>query len=586
MTAVIFSAAVLLTFKKSISLPLSISVISGTLIGMAYSNYPQIENIVFLLTMPTLVSILIVCTMTSKTKETVKLWILDASSFKLQKFLKIFFLVVAIVEAIALVRWTAFPLVMTSQSSWDWKINLLENNLFYAFGLLSVYFMLFCIISFALKPNITKFFNWVTRNKVTSVETGGSGDLLLPPREEPGKHVAVICTKISSVLESKSRTLLMVFLLAVLPSLALPLYSYVVDMTHAAFLGTDVPEYQHWLDFLSTFKNDPSAYLYQLFTHIDGGSRPLSLLVMYSLSTVSNQTEETILKYLPVILGPFLVVSVYYLVRISYPEKRAPAVIASILTAVSHQIVIGFYAAFYSNWMALIAMSISIAFLLKSLHSPTPKNLVLFGTLTTLTLFFHSYVWSYYVVVVVLFLAWSFVQKKRKKESLKTILILALIVSAIIVVDVTKSHISGASGSFEKDLSNPLTSVGLNQFAEKWKNLNTTFIVYLGGFLTAPAVLLLVFLWTLKANYQNDSDRFYLSLLFVSLLPILFGDFIIQSRMLYNIPFQIPASVMMYRIYSNPQVKFGKPLLVAIILMQFDYALRAMANMYYVAPPT
>ena len=88
----------------------------------------------------------------------------------------------------------------------------------------------------------------------------------------------------------------------------------------------------------------------------------------------------------------------------------------------------------------------------------------------------------------------------------------------------------------------------------------------------------------MKANYTNDSDRFFLSMLFVSLLPILFGDFVVQSRMLYNIPLQIPASVMMYKLYNNPKTPFGKPLLVAIILMQFNYALRAMANMYFVSP--
>lgn len=546
--------------------------------------------------MPILISLLIAYKIISKIKsKKVEFWSLhDVSNFKIQKFLWIFFLVVSALELLVFMRWVVDPLIL-GVSSWTWKLNLLENNLFYALGLLSVYFMLFSIIPFAIKPIVTIFSTrivpYITNKKVETKNPDDKiNDLILSHNEQESqskRYFAVINKKVSIILENESKTLLMVCLLAVAPSILLPLYSYAVDPTNASFLGTDIPKYLKWLDILNALQNDPHSFLYSSFTQIDGGSRPLSLLVMYSLSIISHQTEEIVLKYLPVILGPLLVMSVYYLTRTSYPEKRAPAVIAAILTAVSHQIIIGFYAAFYSNWLALITMSISIIFLLKSLRNPNSKNLTLFATFTILTLFFHSFVWSYYIVVIVLFLTWSAVQKKIRKESLKTLIILGIITAGIIAIDVAESHVGGTSGSFEKDLATPSVSVGFTEFANKWQNLNTTFVVYLGGFLTTPAVLLLVFLWTLKANYQqNDSDRFYLSMLFVSLLPILFGDFVVQSRMLYNIPFQIPASVMMYKLYQSPKTPFGKPLLVAIILMQFNYALRAMANMYYVAPPT
>jgi hypothetical protein len=591
-TSIIFSAAVLLTFKKSISLPLSIGTILGTaVVSISGIDYLQIVNIVFILTLPILISVLIASQIVSKMRpKKMKFWISDDSNFKFQKFLWVFFVVVGIMELSVFVRWV-INIFMPVAPSWTWQPNLLENNLFYAFGLLSVYFMLFSVISFAIKPNVAKFTKWITTYIASkTIDTKNHNDNIndLTHHEEQEsqikKCITVINEKVSAILENESKTLLMVCLLAVVPSLLLPLYSYVVNSTDVPFFGTDIPEYLKWLGFLSAFQNDPSSYLYQTFVHIDGGSRPLSILVMYSLSTISNQTEQTVLKYLPVILGPFLVMSIYYLTRTSYPENRSLAVIAAIMTAVSHQIIIGFYTAFYSNWMALITMSISIIFLLKSMRNPDHKNLALFATFTTLTLFFHSYVWSYYIVVIALFLIWSAVQKKSRKESLKIIIILGIITSGIIAIDVAKSHVGGASNIFEKDLSNPVTSVGFNEFADKWHNLNTTFVVYLGGFLTNSAVLLLVFLWTLKANYTNDSDRFFLSMLFVSLLPILFGDFVVQSRILYNIPLQIPASIMMYKLYNSPKTPFGKPLLIVIILMQFNYALRAMANMYFVAP--
>ena len=91
-------------------------------------------------------------------------------------------------------------------------------------------------------------------------------------------------------------------------------------------------------------------------------------------------------------------------------------------------------------------------------------------------------------------------------------------------------------------------------------------------------------MWTLKANYENISDKLILSMLFVGLLPVLFGDFLLQSRILYIIPLQIPASIIMYKIYKSPKISFGKPLFFALLLMQFNYALRSMANMNFQLP--
>jgi hypothetical protein len=594
-TSIIFSAAVLLAFKKSISLPLSIgTILSTVVITILTTDYAQIVNIAFLLTLPMLISLLIIHKIASKMKsKRMKSWISDDMyNFKFHKFLWIFFLVIGVLGSLVFVLWVVNPFVLGVTSSWTWQFNLLENNLFYAFGSLSVYFMLFSVISFVIKPNVAKFTRWITTyNAHKRVETKNYDDdmnnLVITNKEQKSRskrYFAVLNEKTSVIFENESRTLLVVCLLAVVPSSLLPLYSYTMNPTNVPFFGTDIPEYLKWVGELSTSLSDPSSFIYQIFIHIAGGSRPLSLLVMYSLSIISNQTEEIVLKYLPVILGPLLVMSIYYLTRISYPEKRSQAVIAAIMTAVSHQLVIGFYAAYYANWMALITMSISIIFLFKSLRNPNHKNLALFTTFTILTLFFHSFIWSYYVAVIALFLIWSAIQKKTRKESLRTIFILGIIASGIIAIDVAESHVGGSRDSFEKDLSNGTVSVGLTEFVKKWDNLNVTFVVYLGGFLANSTVLLLVFLWTLKANYTNDSDRFFLSMLFVSLLPILFGNFVVQSRMLYNIPLQIPASVMMYKLYHSPKTPFGKPLLVAIILMQFNYALRAMANMYFVSP--
>jgi len=197
---------------------------------------------------------------------------------------------------------------------------------------------------------------------------------------------------------------------------------------------------------------------------------------------------------------------------------------------------------------------------------------------------FHNFMWAYFISVVIFLLVWTALQRMRAKKSLRLIALLSIVIAGIIAVDVLKSEFIGTTSGFENDLAVATVHTDIIEFKNFWQNIDKTFKKYLGGFLTNSMVLLLLFLWTLKADYSKISDKFLLSMLFVALVPILFSDFVVQSRFVYIIPIQIPASIIMYKIYKNPKISFGKPLFFALLLMQFNYALRAMANMNFVLP--
>jgi len=235
--------------------------------------------------------------------------------------------------------------------------------------------------------------------------------------------------------------------------------------------------------------------------------------------------------------------------------------------------------------MSLIVLCVSLAFLVKSMREDFNFiNVILFTIFLTLSLFFHSYTWSFYVVVIAFFLIWSALQRKKSKKNLRVIIILAIALVSVISIDFLRAYFGDVSDSFQNNLTNPSTSVGFDQITKLWVNLSTTFNIYLGGFLTNSALLILVFLWTITASYQKTSDRLIYSMLFVSFLPILFGDFVVQSRIFYDIFLQIPAGIFIYKIYKNPNFTFRLPLLAVIILIQFNYAFRAMSNIIFIPP--
>jgi len=386
---------------------------------------------------------------------------------------------------------------------------------------------------------------------------------------------------------------LLVFLVAILPSILITLYPYSISEPQFSsgpslpgVLGYDFFAYKESIDSLVSSSNDVNLFLSTMFVEIDHGSRPLSIFSIYLLYLISGDQLEKVLTFLPSIIGPFLVLSVFFFMRTAYPSNPKLAIISSIMTAVSHQIVIGFYGGLYSNWMGLSVMFASSIFFIKCFQNTKnlSRNIVLFAVFAILVMLFHNFLWAYFITVLVFLLVWSTIQKILSKKNLRIIFLLSLTIGGIIIIDVVKSELTDSIGGFERNFGVAVMHGNITEPQKIWENLEKAFHNYMGGFLTNSMVLLLLFIWTLKADYTNISDKFFLSMLFVALIPVLFSDFIAQSRLVYIIPIQIPASIIMYRIYKNTKISFGKPLFFAILLMQFNYAFRSMANMNFQLP--
>ena len=598
LTLMMYSVLILIIFKKYVSVPISILMIVPAIFVITgeTTNYQNFVEFIFFSSFPLLASLLALDKFFRNQLSYSRFGVSTKTqfTFKFHKFLVVFFLTLLGIEIIVLSNWVIHPpLFNLSTVPWSWKLNDLDNDLFFAFGLLSSSLMILSIFSFLIKPFIPNFSTLLEKLSLSQKADENQKSILKNFEVKVKNRFSINLAKpfqeankrIGDLSEGSSNHLLLVFFIAIVPSVLLPLYAYDVAANPDSLLGTDIHAYIEAMNFLSLSSSDPSAFLYQLFAGYYHGDRPLTFLILYSTTVLSEQSSQLILKLLPIVLGPILVLAIYFLVSHAYPGSRGLAVLAAILTAVSHQIIIGFYAAYYANWLALIIMSICSIFLLKSINNQNPfKNIVFFAVLTTMLLLFHSHTWTYFSAVVLLFLCWSSIQAMRAKKNIKIFLILGIVTIAIIGADVVKSFYLGSPSGFGIDLITAEQSIGYEKFAERWQNLNTTFKVNLGGFLTNFSMLLFLFMWSLNAKYNNLSDRFFLSFLFVALLPVLFGDFLIQSRIFYLIPIQIPVSIILYKIYTNSKIAFAKPLVLVVIFMQFNYALRAMANMQFELP--
>src|SRR5690606_12382510 len=100
-------------------------------------------------------------------------------------------------------------------------------------------------------------------------------------------------------------------------------------------------------------------------------------------------------------------------------------------------------------------------------------------------------------------------------------------------------------------------------------HLTYTITTLLGGLFANIMVLGLGIFWLLKTEIRNNPlSIFIISFLSIGLLPFLFGNWTIQARTFYDIPFQIPAAIALgYIAKQHGTVLTPWPLYIWLVTM-------------------
>ena len=318
-------------------------------------------------------------------------------------------------------------------------------------------------------------------------------------------------------------------------------------------VGVDTHYYVSWTTELAKSKS-VSELLYQAFI-VQGieGDRPLSLISIFLVyQVVGGANLSEVIEHLPLILGPGIVLTLYFL-TLELIRNEKVALIAAFLGAVSLHTLAGIYAGFYANWLALIVGYISIVFLFRYLRSGRIFNLTVFSTLLMGVLFFHVYTWTILTAVAGIFLTAMLLLVIRNNNHNTnfntrriTWLLLAILLS--VVVDITKVALTGSSGGLERDMEIAQRSLGIEQFNLRWIIVNTTMHHSFGGVFSNFIILTLGLFWVLKSNIREPSNAFIMIFLSAGLVPLFFGSWVVQARVFYNMPFEIPAAIALYYI--------------------------------------
>ena len=126
----------------------------------------------------------------------------------------------------------------------------------------------------------------------------------------------------------------------------------------------------------------------------------------------------------------------------------------------------------------------------------------------------------------------------------KTILLLLVVISSV-VIDVIKTMMLepfGSAGGVELAWTLAQAKIGLKELGHVWEILVDATQHHFGGIFCNFIVLGLVIYWFIRSNLRTDFNMFIVVFLMIGIPSLFLGDWIVQSRVFYNIPFQIPAA--------------------------------------------
>ena len=351
---------------------------------------------------------------------------------------------------------------------------------------------------------------------------------------------------------------------------------FVALLPHQSFVnyenelvGADTVDYVKFLGSIQVNGNDD--FVYRALVDQKYADRPLSLILFSPVLTIFPENPYQIIDHLPIILSPLLVLAVFFLTR-EITTNDSIALLASFLTAISFQPLVGIYGGLYANWLALIFGYSSFVFLLRFLKEPKSTNYLFFSILFFSMMFSHTWTWTLLSLFIGIFLIVSYRFKMYDK---KRIGLIFLIIVATVAFDLGKSIMIDTSSGIERDVRFAISDVSILNLFSIWPNLSQTSLVYVGGIFGNFLILSLCIYWLWRSDLRKMPNLFIAIFLSIGILPILFGGEIIQSRVLYNIPFQIPAAIAL--VYLSNQHR-GTLLVFSIAIWILVMSIQAVIN--------
>lgn len=340
-------------------------------------------------------------------------------------------------------------------------------------------------------------------------------------------------------------------------------------------IGVDTEYYSNWQQELLRSESASEVFK-KVFVEHASGDRPLFLLIQYSVIKLSGiaisqdgapdpRQLSAFIEYFAIVLSALIVIVTYFLTR-EITGSDIAAIVSAFFAAVSFQVIITIYAGFYANLLALSFGYLSFLFMFKLLARKEFRAafLVAFVACFIALYLTHVYTWTIFSIVLSVMLGIFFTRMKKHfaqiihvnmasvTDTPRVIVAICIVLISVLAADISRSQLTGIPSGIDRHIALAEESSGASQYFTRWESIQNTVFVFGGGAFANVIVLGLGVYWILRANTQLIGNLFLMLFLAAGIIPLFLGDWIIQSRVLFNIPFHIIAGMAFWMLVNKP----------------------------------
>ncbi|MCP8314404.1 MAG: hypothetical protein H3Z53_08565 [archaeon] len=468
------------------------------------------------------------------------------------------------------------PLELASLSSWvmnafdyevpfgpspRWRFPLIDLNLFNVLYPLTSWLFLILLYCWIWIPISRYLFLRMRRNDFSSIHLSG-------------------------ILERQPLTLVLFITLVVAVFVAY--YPY-IHLPPPALVGVDTLSGANYYGFLTRMVEDGA--------HVSLMSdRPIFFLLIYFIKIVTMQPSYFVIRIMPAICATGLALATFWFVKTGTNDDHL-ALLSSIFSVFSFQTTAGMYGYLLANWFIIIEMMLFFTFLLKSLEKHSIIYSLIAGLISIAALLTHPYTWLIMISILFSYITLTFLIRSGIRKD-----ILFLLIPLVIIIMVFVPYFIYFSGSmygtssfwgFVEYMLMVMKNINISNFVDLQPALSLMVQRWVGGAFGNPLIIALAILG--MASMADLSKSFHRLVLCWILVPSLAFFLIVSSqewlywRIVYVIPFQIPAAIGLYWLLNKLRsmlhssstttktyFRLFQILIVAFILLfLFNYSLRS-----------
>ena len=356
---------------------------------------------------------------------------------------------------------------------------------------------------------------------------------------------------------------------AVLLSVISSIYPYLTNINPGGLnIGVDIQVYVDWAKIVN---HD----ITQAF-NISGGSRPLIHLMIIFFKRLSGLSFDSTVRYLPAILNPLLVLSMFVFSYEMTTDLRIAAW-ASFFTATGYQITVNMYSYFLANILGLSLIFLSLGLLFRTIRKGDRKSLIAASALGSLLVYTHPWTFIQYYASIFVSTAISYYHHRKKGKAQEYLKPIVTYLALLAAAELVKSQLFNGYGGVAATSSVVNSLAGLNEF---WFSSIYNFRLLFGGFMSNNILLILAIIGAYSIGHKKIHELFLTTLLALTTIVFLIGNEHIKARLLYNIPIGPLAALGFLNIHQrlrDPYIKHA--FTIFTVSSMIAYLFQSLANL-------